>query len=591
MNRNNKFAPTILWLVVGVSTLLSQQVFEVNLNDRSGDTFKVTVYPEKLSASNNIFHFASTAPGTYQIMDIGRYVKNFKAFDGSGKEIDTENISANQWKISNPTAARKITYEAADIWDSDITENKPYPMCSSTISDNFVMINGQCVFGYFEGKQGDPVRIKINYPSDWKLGTALTKNASGYFEAESFDHVVDSPFYLGNMTVATTEVGGATVEVYTHSITGRITSNDILTSMQDILNAADDFTNGLPVDRYTFLYYFGKNSVGAWEHSYSSGYVMREDSLTAGYAGQLSSIAAHEFFHVVTPLNIHSELIEQFNFVKPVMSQHLWLYEGVTEWAAHMMQLRAGLVSLEQHLATLRNKIAANDAYRQDLSLTELGVRSTEMQDQYGNIYMKGSLVGEMLDLRLLQLSGGKSGLRELMNDLSKTYGKNSAFSEKDFFTELTKKTHPEIGDFIARYVQGTEKLPTAEYLGWVGIQYDEFAGYDSTTSALGISIGVSGTSLIVAGVTAESKSGLAQGDVIEKIDGQPFSFQTAQAILVKLRGKKVGEKVTLNIKRGEHNMEITGELIPSIIRHKIEVLTNATPEQMKLREAWMKNM
>ncbi|HEY5615009.1 MAG TPA: hypothetical protein VIL52_03230, partial [Bacteroidota bacterium] len=207
MNRNNKFALTIFWLVFGVSTLFSQQVFEVNLNDRSGDTFKVTVYPEKLSASNDIFHFASTAPGTYQIMDIGRYVKNFKAFDGSGKEIATENISANQWKISNPAAVRKITYEAVDIWDSDITENKPYPMCSSTISDNFVMINGQCVFGYFEGKQGDPVRININYPSDWKLGTALTKNANGYFEAESFDHVVDSPFYLGDMTVATTEVG------------------------------------------------------------------------------------------------------------------------------------------------------------------------------------------------------------------------------------------------------------------------------------------------------------------------------------------------------------------------------------------------
>jgi hypothetical protein len=58
----------------------------------------------------------------------------------------------------------------------------------------------------------------------------------------------------------------------------------------------------------------------------------------------VTDIAAHEFFHVVTPLNIHSEIIEHFNFVMtPVPSRHLWLYEGTTEWAAHAMQLRAGL--------------------------------------------------------------------------------------------------------------------------------------------------------------------------------------------------------------------------------------------------------
>ncbi|MCI0706689.1 MAG: PDZ domain-containing protein [Ignavibacteriae bacterium] len=582
---------SILLLAMSVSSLFGQQMFEVNLNDRSDDTFKVTVHPAKLSAANNIFHFASTAPGTYQIMDIGRYIKNFKAFDASGKEIAVQNSSTNQWTISDPATVKKITYEAADIWESDIHENKPYPMCSSTISDNFVMINGQCVFGYFEGMQAEPMHIKIDYPAEWKIGTALSKNSKGYYEAEDFDHTVDSPFYLGDMTVASTEVGGATIDLYTHSINGKITSKDLLASMQDVLNAAADFTNGLPVDRYTFLFYFGAFNAGAWEHSYSSEYVMRKDSLTEQYGAQMSSIAAHEFFHVVTPLNIHSELIEQFNFVKPVMSQHLWLYEGVTEWAAHMMQYRKGLVSLENHLATVQGKLNVNDAFRQDLSLTELGVKSVEMQDQYGNIYSKGALIGELLDIRLLELSGDKKGLRELINELAKKYGKKQAFSEKDFFAELTKMTYPEVGDFIAKYIQGTEQLPVKEYFGWLGITYHEIAGYDSSRSALGISLTVQDGSIAVASVTPDSKSGLMKGDIITQVDGEALTLQTAQPVLWKLRGKKVGEKAKLIVKRDGKDTEVTAELGATPIRHKSEVMANATPEQLKLREVWSKNM
>ncbi len=206
----------------------SQQVFEVNLNDRSGDTFKVALLPERLSAANSIYQFASTAPGTYQVMDIGRFVSEFKAFDKDGNEVPVSHVSTNQWSLSRPADVRKITYDVADIWNAKVDSDKVFPMCSSTISDDFVMLNGQCVFGYFSGMQARPIRIKLDYPAEWKLGTALRKAKDGYYDAEDFDNVVDSPFYLGRLSTASTEVGGATIEVYTYSKTGRITSDAML---------------------------------------------------------------------------------------------------------------------------------------------------------------------------------------------------------------------------------------------------------------------------------------------------------------------------------------------------------------------------
>ena len=115
----------------------------------------------------------------------------------------------------------------------------------------------------------------------------------------------------------------------------------------------------------------------------------------------LRSMIAHEFFHVVTPLNIHSEIIAKFNFVKPVMSQHLWLYEG-TEWAANILQLRDSLITLENYLDILHRKIMIMQGFDKIISLTEFGTHSVEMQNQYVNIYNKGAVVAGLLGYSII---------------------------------------------------------------------------------------------------------------------------------------------------------------------------------------------
>ncbi|MBI3577868.1 MAG: PDZ domain-containing protein, partial [Ignavibacteriales bacterium] len=556
-----------------------------------GDTFKVTLYPAHLSASNNVFQFASTAPGTYQVMDIGRFVHDFKAFDNSGNEVPTEHTSTNQWRISHPADIKKITYAVEDIWDAKVDKDRVYNMCSTTISDDFVMMNGQGVLGYFNGMQSEPIKIKLFYPMDWKLGTALKKDRDGYYEADDFDMVVDSPFFLGKMTTASTEVGGAKIDVFTYSRMGLITSEALLASLKSILKAESNFTKGLPVDHYVFLFYFGNFGAGAWEHSYSSEYVSKEDTLTPSYAAIMNSIVAHEFFHINIPLNIHSELIEHFNFVKPVMSRHLWLYEGTTEWAAHMLQLRDNLISLNDYLRVLQSELNANDGYDQNVSLTELGIHSTEMQDQYSNIYQKGALVSTLLDIRLLELTKGKKGLRELLIELSKEFGKKRSFSEEKFFNQLVERTYPELGDFFDRYIKGTEKLPVKEYFTLLGIDYQEIAGIDSSRSSVGISLGAVGDAFGVKTVYEGSKSGLKKGDIIMKIDTTAFTQQNAGMLFGKLTAMKPGTAIKMTVKRQDKEIEVGGELTPRVTRHKLTVNSNASPEQLRLRAVWMKNM
>jgi predicted metalloprotease with PDZ domain len=249
--------------------------------------------------------------------------------------------------------------------------------------------------------------------------------------------------------------------------------------MNGMLQAAGRFLGKLPVDRYTFLYHFEDRPAGAWEHSLSSEYVFREGEFTDSLGRYLTDIAAHEFFHVVTPLNIHSEIIEHFNFVTPVPSQHLWLYEGTTEWAAHAMQLRSGLKSPEEYLKKVIQKMQAGRAnFDSTFSLRELALTSysDSGQAQYANIYQRGALTAGLLDIRLLELSNGARGLQDLLLDLTRKYGKRRAFPEATLVDTLVAMTYPEIREFFGRYIWESEPLPIAEYYGKLGIRLVEAA-------------------------------------------------------------------------------------------------------------------
>ena len=561
------------------------QTYTVNLNDRSEDTFKVTLDIKGLKQENNIFQFASTAPGTYQVMDIGRFVKNFQAFDKDGNPIEITKLSVNQYQFSSVIDLAKISYEVSETWDTPVEENPIYAMCGTSIEEDHVLINGQGVFGYFHGLQSSPIEIEINYPESWLAGTAMSKTESGMYYAPTYDYLVDSPILLGKLTRASKMVEETEVEVYTYSKTGLIESEEVLKDMNDMLFAASKFVNGLPVDRYTFLYLFEDRTAGAWEHSYSSEYIYTEGPWEQIGQGVVET-AAHEFFHVITPLNIHSEIIQAFNFVTPIPSQHLWLYEGTTEWASHMMLLQDNLTSLEDYLEMLHNKVSTDESfYRADYSLVDLSLNSysKDGQTQYGNIYMRGALVAGLLDLKLLELSNGEMGLKDLVNTLAKTYGPRIPFDEASFFQEVTNRTYPEIGEFIENYIQNANPLPYKELYEVVGIDFQKEITY-TDQSSLNLNLYPIQQGLYVISDYGDFK----RGDFILKIDDTQVNNSNYTEFFESYAKNAPGKETKLTIYRSNSPMELTVLSEAKVVKNQFVLMENANPEQLKMRNTWL---
>jgi predicted metalloprotease with PDZ domain len=456
--------------------LSSSFYYEVNLDDRSDDTFKVRMFVDDLTEDNAIIQFPATTPGTYDIHDIGRYVTTFKAYDANYNELDATHSSTNQWTLSDPENTHILEFEVKETFDTPVAEHDIYKMAGTSIENRHTLFNAFDILCYPTGLKERDFYLNIDYPSSWSVGTSLPKE-NGFYFATDYDKLVDSPLLMGFITSASVVVDGAEISVHSFSQNNLIQASQILNDMTVILNDASAFLNGLPVDRYSFLYLFDEFGAGALEHSYSSVYVLHDQPYSPDFGESLRNIAAHEFFHIVTPLNIHSEIIEDFNFAVPTPSEHLWLYEGVTEWASHMMQYRNQTINLTTLLAQFQHKKAWADAYSQTMSLSEMSLTCYTQTGgaEFGNVYNKGALVAALLDIRLLELSGGTKGLREVILDLIEEYGADQAFSEENFFDDLAQLTgYPtEINDFLNRYVAGTDALPLVDYFNLIGITYN----------------------------------------------------------------------------------------------------------------------
>ncbi|HEX9615704.1 MAG TPA: peptidase [Bacteroidota bacterium] len=570
----------------------------VDVTNPLDDLFHVTVETKNLSARNNIYHFAATAPGTYSILDFGRFVQSFKAFDASGSEIPAERLSTNEWKIVDSERLARIEYDIEDSFDADVEEHPVAPMSGSGIDTNYAAFNTFAVLGYFEGLQSAPVRMNVEYQRGWIIGTALDKNQDGSYIAETFDRLADSPVLTGKLSFTETKVNDIDVGIYVYTFDTSYTAQTVLRMADDVLQSAGSFAGYSPVPYYKFLFVFldvptfqryGLTTAGALEHSYSSIYVL---PVTPSAVGTLQSTMAHEFMHILTPLNLHSEIIHSFNFSSPTPSEHLWLYEGVTEWVSDIMQLRSGLMTTDEFLKQLSLKLTINDNFDKDMSLSHmaLNVYTAEGGREFGNIYNRGAAVAALLDIRLLELSNGAKGLREVFLHLLDKYGKQRPFPEKEFFDILVAETYPEIRQFVDDYIRGTKELPYKEYLAKLGFSYASEKPSDDSRPSIGVSLtGDDNGNLVVGDVASwAGGSGFKKGDIFVKLLGQELTLQSARQVFGKLNEMNVGDKYTAVVQRDGREMEIGGTLVRRMIHHVFEDTENLTDKQELLRRSWL---
>ena len=475
-------------LAISVSSSWAQHYqYTVDLTQLQDDKFSVSLLAPKVTESKVIFALPKIIPGTYAISDYGAFASHVVATDQKGKTLPVRQLNVNQWEIGKAKKLYKISYEVEDIFDTD-KKHHIYPMAATNIEDKNVVVHTPGIFGYIEGQHKLPIELTFEKPAGFYGSSAKLPVESSatrdVFEMESLDDLYDTPIMYGIPDTTTVQVGSSEVLVSVYSPNKMVHSAQIADWLTDLLRGARKYLGGkLPADRYAFLYYFKdiktKQSFplglgGALEHTTSSFYYLPEMSSDI-LKSMIVDVSSHEFFHIITPLTIASREIKEFNYDTAVLSKHLWLYEGTTEYTAHHVQVQSGINTPEQFLDKLEEKITnSRKNYNDTLAFTELSkYAASTYADQYGNVYEKGALIGACLDVYLLSLSEGGYGLKDLTHDLGIRYGKHHFFEDDELFDEIAKLSYPEVKDFLVKYVQGNTAIPYGDYFKRVGVRYE----------------------------------------------------------------------------------------------------------------------
>lgn len=590
--------------------------YKIDLNAVDNDEIKVELdVPVNITADEMTFLFPRIIPGTYEVHNFGRFVNQLKAYDKRGNELEVDRKDRNTWVIKSAKRLEKITYMVEDTWDSEQQNVVFEPAGTNIMAKQHFVLNHNGFFGFFKGYEKLPFRIEIDRPANFYGSTSMTAVDGDFdtdiFEAEDYHRLIDAPIMYCPPDTVSFSIGYGEILISVFSPNGKVKAKDIEKQIRPILDAQREYLGGiLPVEKYAFIISlspkgYPSGSVGALEHSRSSFFCLTEDKPDR-IAKIVKDISSHEFFHIVTPLFIHSEEIHYFDFMDPKMSKHLWLYEGVTEYAAKHVQVKYGLYSLNTFLDELGKKVRTSYKYKDGYSLVEMSENclQEEYLKEYNNIYQKGAMTAMCLDLQLLISSEGEYDLQSLMRDLSQEYGIDKPFEDDKLFDKIVALTYPAVGEFIDKHIKGIDRIPYDDFVSPFGINYYEEAKVLEVSALGGIenralrrdSLGRFYVSVFDRlDEFGTDYIGFQEGDVILEWNGKPFIPANISSILITyLNGVKVGDDLTVLVERevdGEKKevaLNTTVARIELNQKHVFKLNPEATDEQVQLREKWL---
>ncbi|MEL6254535.1 MAG: hypothetical protein AAFR87_21175, partial [Bacteroidota bacterium] len=426
----------------------------VDLQNIKNDQVKVEFLVKGISERQLEFCLPKIVPGIYGAMDFGQYISRLKAYDAAGQEIKSTKSGINCWKLEKAGNLSKIEYWVDDTWDvfdMDMEEGF-YRSAGSSFSPDHFVLNNNCLLGYLKGYEHKTAQLSILRPAGIYGATSMQAKSGSktidVFEAKSYHELVDSPILYAKADTSILKFPDIEVEIAVYSSSGTKLAKELAEHIRPLIENQRQYLGGkLPVKNYSFLLFHNLNPD---KYSYmGDGLEHQRSTLILLYMpldinvikDNIYGIASHEFIHTIMPLGIHSEEIANYDYNDPKFSRHLWLYEGMTEYFTIHMPIKNKVQGLPDFFRVLQRKIKESKQFDKELSLTELSLSPMDKQDQYYNVYLKGTLTNMCLDIDLRDYSNGVYGTQEMVAQLLAKYGPDRAFKDDEFFEEVIALT------------------------------------------------------------------------------------------------------------------------------------------------------
>ena len=429
--------------------------------------------------------FPTWAPGSYLVRDFVRHVFRLTVTDERGRALARERLDKQRWRIRTGGRAFVVRYRVFAFEASVRT---------SFLDDSHGYWNGTSVFFYVAGELGRPCRVTIVPPqrAGWKVATALrpVTGARATWTAADFDELCDAPFEIGVHETRAFTVGRARFEL---ALYGRHNADvrRLVDILRRIVTATGRMFGGFPFDRYLFIVHALPVGSGGLEHRASvtldiAGLSFEDEG---GYH-RFADLAAHEFFHAWNVKRIQDAALARIDYTRETYTRLLWLFEGFTDYLAHVIMLRAGVTGARDFYRMIAEdwpKFASRPG-RNETPLDELSfeawIKQYKPAESFVNravsYYEKGLWTGMALDIELRIATGGRRGLPEMFRWIWQRFGRAGRPIDEGTVRDAAAAIAGRRMDrFFDRYVRGTEELPLPALWRRAGLKVAQRAAWD----------------------------------------------------------------------------------------------------------------
>jgi len=290
-----------------------------------------------------------------------------------------------------------------------------------------------------------------------------------------------------------------------------------------------------------------------------------------------------------------------FDYENEVYTRSLWFVEGLTDYYADLLLVRAGVATREEYLDALSAQVrslqttpgrlqqsveaASYDAwikyYRPDENTPNTAI----------SYYVKGAVIGFLLDAHIRRRTAAVKSLDDVMRLMRSRFSGEKGFSREDVRTvvaEVVGTAHaPDIRAWVARALETTAELDPADALAWFGLRMTPPAS--APRAYLGVTTRTENEKTVIAGIRRGSPAaaaGLSLLDEIVAINGERLA---AGELVKRLERLSPGSKVTLATTRRDESrtMDIVLATGPG---HgwQLSVSPGATRAQSERLDAWL---
>ncbi len=456
---------------------LDPLVYTISFPNPASKTFDVEVRVPTGGRASTDLMMAIWSPGFYGLQNYAGHVLDFAAEADDGTTLDVTKPSPSRWTVA---AGGRLSFTAKYTVEAPRASN-----LSNGVNETSAVIIGPATYVTLVEPSGTPrpADVKLQLPAEWKGSmTSLDAAPDGqpnHYTAPDYDVLADSPILAG-VDLTTTPFTVRGIQHYWTSLGGAEWSGgEAVRMLTPLIEEHIRFWRELPYRKYVFLNIVTQGRGGSGVEHLNSVAITTGGTAPADQQARFREAAflSHEYFHAMNVKRLRPIELGPFDYEHAPVTTGLWVAEGLTSYFGDLLAERSGVGTPEDYLQRESQHITDLQTKQPGRLVQTLEQASSQMFDRLPpdkrvDYYIKGPVVGLVLDAHIRHLTNDRKSLDDVMRLEYRRWSGAHGYTEDEFDRTVSDGAGADVSALLHRLIVTTDEVDYTEMLDWFGLRF-----------------------------------------------------------------------------------------------------------------------